>query len=185
MALGNVSVVLTNATNTCFDARWLCWIEQHPGLASWVQAVGTILAVLVAVLVPTLSAWLSERARIKEARGISLKAMALAGGATKAFVEGARAHGHDDAFDEAFPDELFDNADNELSMAVAMGSLLGEEEASVFLARMKLRSFIRDARKVKRARDEGSLKRLLERLEPEAGHFSDEWTRLSNKWRTR
>ena len=28
-----------------------CWIENHPGLSSWVQAVGSILAILVAVRV--------------------------------------------------------------------------------------------------------------------------------------
>lgn len=29
-----------------------CWIESHPGLASWVQAVGSVIALLFAVLLP-------------------------------------------------------------------------------------------------------------------------------------
>lgn len=32
----------------------LAWIEAHPGLAAWVQAVGTIAALLVALLLPHL-----------------------------------------------------------------------------------------------------------------------------------
>jgi hypothetical protein len=31
-----------------------CWIESHPGLASWVQAVGSILAILAAI-------WIANR----------------------------------------------------------------------------------------------------------------------------
>jgi hypothetical protein len=31
-----------------------CWIESHPGLASWVQAIGAIAALVIAILIPNL-----------------------------------------------------------------------------------------------------------------------------------
>lgn len=40
-----------------------CWIEGHPGLASWVQAVGSVIALLFAVLLP----YLGRRADRKQA----------------------------------------------------------------------------------------------------------------------
>jgi len=40
----------------------LPWIESHPGLAAWVQAIGTILAVLAAILFP-----MFERRRVERA----------------------------------------------------------------------------------------------------------------------
>lgn len=40
-----------------------CWIESHPGLASWVQAVGSVIALLFAVLLP----YLGRRADRKQA----------------------------------------------------------------------------------------------------------------------
>jgi hypothetical protein len=42
---------------------FLGWIEGHPGLASWVQAVGAIAALMLAVLLP----WLSRRNEKRDA----------------------------------------------------------------------------------------------------------------------
>ena len=39
------------------------WIECHPGLAAWVQAVGTILAVVIALTVPIAAELLARRGR--------------------------------------------------------------------------------------------------------------------------
>ncbi|MBU9153178.1 hypothetical protein KTD28_00985 [Burkholderia gladioli] len=44
--------------------QFLDWIEHHPGMASWVQAVGSIIALVIAIGVP---AWQSANAR-KSAR---------------------------------------------------------------------------------------------------------------------
>ena len=30
----------------------LCWIEHHPGLAGWLQAIGSLLAIAIAIMVP-------------------------------------------------------------------------------------------------------------------------------------
>lgn len=30
----------------------LCWIEHHPGFAAWLQAIGSLLAITVAIIVP-------------------------------------------------------------------------------------------------------------------------------------
>lgn len=29
--------------------QWLCWVEAHPGLAAWVQAIGSIAAIAAAI----------------------------------------------------------------------------------------------------------------------------------------
>jgi hypothetical protein len=42
---------------------FLCWIEGHPGLASWVQAAGAIAALMLAVLLP----WLSRKNEKRDA----------------------------------------------------------------------------------------------------------------------
>lgn len=47
-----------------FLAIWegfLCWVELHPGMASWVQAAGAIAAIGIAI-------WIPYRQRAKEAR---------------------------------------------------------------------------------------------------------------------
>ena len=36
--------------NQCTNWAWLCWIEGHPGLAGYVQAVGAILALVASYL---------------------------------------------------------------------------------------------------------------------------------------
>lgn len=58
----------------CTDLAVLCWIEAHPGLASWVQAVGSIAAIMAAVGVAWMSVreqrlqgWRVERGFLKEA----------------------------------------------------------------------------------------------------------------------
>jgi hypothetical protein len=52
---------------------WLQWIECHPGLAAWVQAIGTITAVLIAVFLPL---WLEHRAHRERSRVIRLETQA-------------------------------------------------------------------------------------------------------------
>jgi hypothetical protein len=46
----------------------LRWIEAHPGLAAWVQAIGAILAIIVAFLVVFLQQRLERRAAASERR---------------------------------------------------------------------------------------------------------------------
>ena len=43
----------------------LRWVECHPGLAAWVQAVGTIAAVLLAIAVPTAVEFVARRGRAR------------------------------------------------------------------------------------------------------------------------
>jgi hypothetical protein len=52
----------------------LQWIETHPGLAAWVQAIGAILAIVVAFLVVFLQQRLERdsAARERHARAIGL-----------------------------------------------------------------------------------------------------------------
>ncbi|WET08657.1 hypothetical protein P3S72_19375 [Pseudomonas sp. D3] len=62
-----------------FLAIWegfLCWVELHPGLASWVQAFGAIAAILVAMLIASSQA----RNQIKrEKEDASQRSLAQAG----------------------------------------------------------------------------------------------------------
>jgi hypothetical protein len=46
----------------------LAWLEAHPGLASWGQAIGTVLAIIFALLLPR---W--ERKQLEEATAMSLR----------------------------------------------------------------------------------------------------------------
>jgi hypothetical protein len=48
----------------CTNARWQCWIEAHPGMASWVQAAGAIIAIAIAIGVP----WLQRRHELRDAK---------------------------------------------------------------------------------------------------------------------
>jgi len=53
------------------------WIEQHPGIASWVQAVGATFAVIAAVLVPATQARYARRQREAD-RDLRAKSLAIA-----------------------------------------------------------------------------------------------------------
>jgi hypothetical protein len=55
------------------ETGWLKWIECHPSLAGYIQAVGTILAVLVAFFAPRISAYFERRARESERRSETKK----------------------------------------------------------------------------------------------------------------
>lgn len=44
--------------SACSDPDWLCWVEAHPALAGWFQAIFSVLAILAAIAVPLLLAWL-------------------------------------------------------------------------------------------------------------------------------
>lgn len=44
----------------------LYWIEKHPGLASWVQAIGSIIAIAIAIAVP----WWQKRQAMKQAQDV-------------------------------------------------------------------------------------------------------------------
>jgi hypothetical protein len=54
----------------------LLWIEQHPGLASWVQAVGSILAIVVAIAVAN-NQFRSAVKRDRDAWATRLKSIAV------------------------------------------------------------------------------------------------------------
>jgi hypothetical protein len=43
----------------CQTTELLGWIESHPGIAAWVQAIGAIVALVVAISVPV---WMARRA---------------------------------------------------------------------------------------------------------------------------
>ncbi len=45
----------------CTDPAVICWIEAHPGLAGWFQAIGAILALVIALGLPALQGWLRKR----------------------------------------------------------------------------------------------------------------------------
>jgi hypothetical protein len=62
------------------------WIEHHPGLASWVQAVGSIAAILVAIYIASGQSR-RERKRIRERDLIMLKTVIDITGRAGAAVE--------------------------------------------------------------------------------------------------
>ena len=63
------------AKEPCTGWSGLCWIESHPGLASWVQAVGAISALILAVGLPYLQTWQRERGFRRTALGAASEAL--------------------------------------------------------------------------------------------------------------
>ncbi len=59
-------------TASSVDPVWLFWIEHHPGLATWVQAVFSVLAIFAAVGV----AWMGVREQrlqgLRKERGVTV-----------------------------------------------------------------------------------------------------------------
>lgn len=47
---------------------WLMWFEGHPGLASWVQGVGSLIGLAIAIWVPKSVARIAERRQLVEAK---------------------------------------------------------------------------------------------------------------------
>lgn len=73
------SIHVAQAAKSCSDPAILCWMESHPGLASWAQFAGSMLAIMIALL----AAWLprhfdklDRRSRARRARPLLGEAMA-------------------------------------------------------------------------------------------------------------
>jgi hypothetical protein len=59
-------------------AEWLGWIEKHPGTAAWVQAIFSVVAIAVAILVSASSERRRAAAARADARRIVTNALQLA-----------------------------------------------------------------------------------------------------------
>lgn len=57
-------------------SEWLSWVEAHPGLAGWVQAIGSIAALLIAFSVVFVQHALSERSARRREQKDDLDLMA-------------------------------------------------------------------------------------------------------------
>jgi hypothetical protein len=67
----------------------LGWIEDHPGLAAWVQAIGTIGALVIAIWLPVGQRRATERASAIAARSVVTEALSALTVATKYRYESA------------------------------------------------------------------------------------------------
>lgn len=68
-AAGAIWMVATEAPQ--FNSAYLMdWIESHPGVAAWVQAIGSLLALVTALVLPYLQRRALERARAQRVRPI-------------------------------------------------------------------------------------------------------------------
>lgn len=47
--------------NACSGWTWVCWLDAHPGLAAWVQALGIVVTLLSAVVAAQLPIWNTAR----------------------------------------------------------------------------------------------------------------------------
>lgn len=43
--------------------EFLCWVESHPGLASWIQAVFSVVAIVASGLIGLIPLWIARRER--------------------------------------------------------------------------------------------------------------------------
>jgi hypothetical protein len=70
---------------------WECvsyWIEHHPGLASWVQAVGSIMAILAAIWIANRDSRFRRNADIEARRGALVRAITAVEDAESRVVSG-------------------------------------------------------------------------------------------------
>ncbi|KAB0489669.1 hypothetical protein [Pseudomonas vancouverensis] len=65
-----------------------CWIESHPGLASWVQAVGSILAILAAIWIANRDSRFRRNADREARLGALVRAITAVTDAKKRVVAG-------------------------------------------------------------------------------------------------
>lgn len=54
-------VIVSIAAQPCQDMALLCWVEAHPGAASWAQAVGTVAAIIGAFVIGQMPIWEQRR----------------------------------------------------------------------------------------------------------------------------
>ena len=74
----------------CVDVAALCWIENHPGLAAWMQAVLSVAAIAIAILVPV---WMAHRERRHRQTHLGNHAVQVAGVVVAAIEVFARSAG--------------------------------------------------------------------------------------------
>lgn len=79
----------------CTDWSWMCWVEAHPGLSSWVQAVGAIVALAVAILIPLIATWIQHARLRKVACAIGSDSLRILESNLKYWTE---SHGTDDRY---------------------------------------------------------------------------------------
>ncbi len=97
----------------CTDAAWLCWIEAHPGTAGWIQAVFSIIAIVVALLAPWALDTSKEAFRQKRLRRVTVDAMGMASAAVTVIADTAENAEMRKLFgteEDAFPHQSFDIA---------------------------------------------------------------------------
>lgn len=97
----------------CTDVAWLCWIEAHPGTAGWIQAVFSIIAIVVAFLAPWVLDASKEAIRQKRLRRVTIDAMGMASAAVTVIADTAENAEMRELFGteaDAFPHASFDIA---------------------------------------------------------------------------
>ena len=54
-------LIASIAAQPCREIALLCWVEAHPGTASWAQAVGTVAAIIGAFIIGQMPIWEQRR----------------------------------------------------------------------------------------------------------------------------
>lgn len=162
-----MSVQLTIGTRaaTCTDPQWLCWIEAHPALAGWLQVVGVLATILIALFSPWWTEIIVQGRLRKHAATRAANAMARAVGTADAFVRGVEAWGGDAAFDRAFPQTMFETALNDLRLAEADLPHLGQAGPPVATFAMSFEGFIQLTQSLGAARERGELAEYVRFME--------------------
>jgi hypothetical protein len=84
---------------TCPATALLGWIECHPGMAAWVQALGAILALAVAICVP---AWMARSTDRLNRRRFLTSVASIGGEAQECFANAAMKCGASEASGQSF-----------------------------------------------------------------------------------
>lgn len=104
----------------------LCWIEAHPGLASWVQAMGSLLALAIALLIPTITQWTADEATRRRTRTDIANTIEMCVGFSKAFLISI-SEDLTECNDDTFPNGIWEKGKGALARAENLASSLGSD----------------------------------------------------------
>jgi hypothetical protein len=121
-----------------------CWIENHAGLSSWVQAVGSVLAIFTAVWIAHRDTALRRKSQSYARNGTLIRAQTVTGDAVErveSALEAANKYGANDGLLSSVLPHL-EQCRQYLTEALAVHGLDSDIYAELFKARKSLEDVI-------------------------------------------
>ncbi|NVZ45097.1 hypothetical protein HX780_06575 [Pseudomonas tolaasii] len=121
-----------------------CWIESHPGLASWVQAIGSIAAILIAVTIAHRDSVLRRREKSESRNAALVRAFTVvddAAGRVREAFDAAKKFGINPKLLSALTSDL-DQSRHYLNDAISIEGLDSDLYTQLFMARKAVEDVI-------------------------------------------